>query len=104
MNMSAKMLKNVVTFGIIVAAVLIGIAFVMSSSASAAVAVPGAGIVRPAIINEPMVPSKVAPRPFVKPNFNPFFPKVNPFFPRINPFFNVDVNPFFFNQEGFAAD
>ena len=95
--MATNTMKNVMAFGIIVAAVLIGMTFIMSSSASAAVAVPGAGIVRPAIINEPMVPSKVAPRPFVRPN-------VNPFFPRINPFFNVDVNPFFFNQEGFAAD
>ena len=101
--MATNTMKNVMAFGIIVAAVLIGMTFIMSSSASAAVAVPGAGIVRPAIINEPMVPSKVAPRPFIAPK--PFVrPNFNPFFPRINPFFNVDVNPFFFNQEGFAAD
>lgn len=107
--------KNVMAFGIIVAAVLIGMIFIMSNSASAAAVAPGAGIVRPAIGSSVLAPRPVlgprpfiaprpsiAPRPFVRP-FNPFF------FPRINPFFfDVDVDPFFFNEEvgfeGFAAD
>jgi hypothetical protein len=112
-------MKNVMTFGIIVAAVLIGMTFIMSSSASAAVAAPSAGIVRPAI-NEPIFASRVAPRPFigarpfiaprpfVRPNFNPFFfPRFNPFLfdVDVDPFFfNEEVDPFFFNEEGFAAD
>jgi hypothetical protein len=104
-SMSNKTMKQLMAFMIIVAVVLIGITFVMSSSVNAAVAAPSEGIVRLAI-NEPIIAPRVAPRPFiasdagvvprpfVRPIFNPFF------FPRINPFlFNVDVNPFFFNEE-----
>jgi hypothetical protein len=108
--MATKTIKNVMMFGIIVAAVLIGMTFIMSSSASAAVAAQSAGIVRPGF-NEPVFAPRVAPRPFVQPFFprvNPFFPRINPFFPRINPFFfdvDADVNPFFFNEGlGFEED
>jgi di/tricarboxylate transporter len=104
--MSTMTMKNVRTFVIIVAAVLIGMTFIMSSSAYAAVAAPSAGVVRPAI-NQPIFAPKVAPQPFIAPRpfvaprpfFNPFFPRVNPFF------FDVDVNPFFFNEGvGVAVD
>ena len=106
--------KNVMAFVIIVAAVLIGVTFIMSSSASAAIVTPGTGIVRPAINSSFIAPgiaqsSFIAPRPFVRP-FG-FFPRVNPFLfdVDVDPFFfDVDVDPFFFNEgigfEGFAAD
>jgi hypothetical protein len=112
--MSTIIRKQVIRVAIIVAAVVIGITFVMSSGVYAAVAAPSAGIVRPAF-NEPARAPKVAPRPFIgqqpflaprpfsSPTFDPFFfPRFNPFLFE-NPFFFQE--PFFFNEEaGFAAD
>jgi hypothetical protein len=100
--MSTKTLKKNMTFGVLVAAVLISVMSVTSSGAYAAVAAPSAGIVRPAF-NEPALAPKVAPRPFTRPISDPFFfPRFNPFLFE-NPFFFQE--PFFFNEEaGFAAD
>lgn len=106
--------KNVMAFGIIVAAVLIGMMFIMSGSASAAVVAPSVGVVRPAIGSSFIAPSLapksfiaprpfIAPSPFARPSFNPFFfPRFNPFLFE-NPFFFQE--PFFFNEApGFAVD
>ena len=104
--------KNVMAFVIIVAAVLIGMTFIMSSTASAAIAAPGAGIVRSEINSSVFAPRPflgprpfiaprpfLGPRPFVSPFFNPFL------FPRFNPFFDDDLFfeepdfPFFFDDD-----
>jgi hypothetical protein len=106
--MSTKTGKTMLTFGIIVASLLIGMMFIMSGSAFAAVAVPNAGVVHPAI-NQPLAP-RVGPGPIIAPRpaveSRPFFapqPFEQPFFPGFNPFFfNEGLNPFFFNQEGFV--
>jgi hypothetical protein len=96
------------TFVILIAASLIGVIFVMSDNANAAVAASGAVIARPGIdesglavrpgfaANRPNVFNRpnAFDRPFIRPFFRPFF----------NPFI-FDEEEFFFGfEEGFAED
>ncbi len=85
------------SYAIVVVAVLIGMTFVMSDSASAQVVPSGAVIVRPGF-NQPFVGPRpiIVPPPFGRPFFNPF---ANPF--AFNPFlFNRPViNPFLFDDD-----
>jgi hypothetical protein len=104
-DMSTKTIKSVITYTIIVAAVLLGMTFIMSDSASAQVVLPsGAVIVRPAI-NQPFVAPRPFPfqQPFARPAFNPF--GFNPFLfnrPVVNPFlFDDDFGFFGFEEEPF---
>ena len=90
-------------FVILIAAALIGVIFVMSDNANAAVAASGAFIARPGIDESGLAvrPGFAADRPnvFDRPNF---FNRPNAFDrPFIRPFFRPFFNPFIFNEEEF---
>ena len=109
-------MKHVIGFTAILAALLVGMAFIVAGNAAAApagnnVTVGVAAVVPsrvPAVLESNSRANFNRPNfnrldfvrlDFVRPAFNPFFaaPVVNPFFaPAINPFFApVAINPFF---------